>query len=167
MTSQLSLIAACLGAVSGAVVSVNLTVDAYHFATADTPVKFFTRAYNGQLPGPVIRVSQGDTLRIQLTNRLGADIDGPLNTFHSANTTNLHLHGLHISPTGASDDIFRRVRPNSTALYEYANLFRLHTSRKKLTSFAHVTAGTISLRTTHLALSGMVPALARQFQPQN
>ena len=166
MTSQLSLIAACLGAVSGAVVSVNLTVDAYHFATADTPVKFFTRAYNGQLPGPVIRVSQGDTLRIQLTNRLGADIDGPLNTFHSANTTNLHLHGLHISPTGASDDIFRRVRPNSTALYEYGNLSDC-TQAAKLTSFAHVTAGTISLLTTHLALSGMVPALARRFQPQN
>ena len=47
-------------------VTANLTVDVLHFATPDTPISFYTRAYNGRFGGPTIRVKQGDTLKINL-----------------------------------------------------------------------------------------------------
>ncbi|GAA4407481.1 multicopper oxidase family protein [Fodinibacter luteus] len=68
-----------------------------------------TRAlgYNGTSPGPTLRVAPGDVLRLTLTNNLH-------------DTTNLHTHGLHVSPEGESDDVFRMVEPGQSARYEYA-----------------------------------------------
>ena len=68
-----------------------------------------TRAlgYNGTSPGPTLRVAPGDVLRVTLANDLDA-------------TTNLHTHGLHVSPEGNSDNVFRMVEPGQSARYEYA-----------------------------------------------
>ncbi|GAA6524771.1 multicopper oxidase family protein [Intrasporangium sp. DVR] len=68
-----------------------------------------TRAlgYAGTSPGPTMRVNPGDTLRVTLTNRLEA-------------TTNLHTHGLHVSPAGKGDNPFRMVEPGESAQYEFA-----------------------------------------------
>ena len=44
-------------------------------------------------PGPLLRAREGDLLRVELVNRL----DEP---------TNLHFHGLHVSPGGNSDNVF-------------------------------------------------------------
>ena len=99
------------------IVNVSLIVDVFRLTT---PIAFWTRGYNGRFGGAPIRVPQGGTLRITLVNRLdGPDNGGPLNWFRNPNTTNLHLHGLHVSPSGKSDDVFRAVPPNTTAHYEY------------------------------------------------
>ncbi|MEO8850440.1 MAG: multicopper oxidase family protein [Allobranchiibius sp.] len=67
-----------------------------------------TRAlgYNGSSPGPTLRVRPGDVLRVTLQNDLGRP-------------TNVHTHGLHVSPEGTSDNIFRSIAPGSSAGYEY------------------------------------------------
>lgn len=102
------------------VVNVKLTVDVLRFEGSENPINFTTRAYNGQIPGPVISCKQGDTLKITLVNRLLPDnSSGAPNTFTRSNTTNLHLHGLHVSPEGSSDDVFRQVKPNETGSYTY------------------------------------------------
>ncbi len=62
--------------------------------------------YNGSSPGPTLRLRPGDMLRVDLVN----DLDAP---------TNLHTHGLHVSPGGQSDNVFRRVEPGERARYEY------------------------------------------------
>jgi FtsP/CotA-like multicopper oxidase with cupredoxin domain len=62
---------------------------------------------NGTTPGPTLRVKPGDILRVLLNNR----------TEHS---TNLHTHGLHVSPQGNSDNPFIEVRPGERFLYEFA-----------------------------------------------
>ena len=62
--------------------------------------------YNGSLPGPTLRVRPGDTVAVSLANRLG-------------DPTNLHTHGLHVSPEGSSDNVFRRIDPGTTAQYRY------------------------------------------------
>ncbi len=62
--------------------------------------------YNGSSPGPSLVVRPGDVLRVRLEN----DLSEP---------TNLHTHGLHVSPEGNSDNIFRRVDPGTSADYEY------------------------------------------------
>lgn len=62
--------------------------------------------YNGTSPGPTLRVRPGDLLRVELVNRLDA-------------VTNLHTHGLHVSPEGNSDNILVRVAPGEAFHYEY------------------------------------------------
>ena len=37
---------------------------------------------------------------------------------HSFNTTNLHTHGMHVSPVGNSDNVLLAIPPQSTQPYE-------------------------------------------------
>lgn len=62
--------------------------------------------YNSQIPGPVIEVQAGDTVRVHLTNYL-------------TEPTNLHFHGLHISPNGKADNMFLEVPPRERFTYEF------------------------------------------------
>jgi suppressor of ftsI len=61
--------------------------------------------YDGSYLPPTLRVRPGDEIRIRLVNAL-----------HEP--TNLHTHGLSVSPRGASDDIFLRVAPGQVQEYE-------------------------------------------------
>lgn len=61
--------------------------------------------YNGLIPAPRLEVKAGDRLRIQFKNSL----DQP---------TNLHFHGLHLSPEGNQDNVFLHIEPNETFTYE-------------------------------------------------
>lgn len=62
--------------------------------------------FNGGLPGPTLRVRPGDRIRVTLRNRL-------------SEPTNLHLHGLHVSPAGNGDNPFLRIEPGQDFDYEY------------------------------------------------
>ena len=81
------------------------------------------RSYNGQLTGPTLRLKPGDTLRILIDNQLPPDVDPvpPANISipHQFNTTNLHTHGLHVSPQGNSDNVFVEIHPGDKFQYEY------------------------------------------------
>lgn len=63
-------------------------------------------SYNGGLPGPTLYLQPGDRLQVRLTNAL----DEP---------TNLHVHGLHVSPEGNGDNVFIAVNPGETFDYDY------------------------------------------------
>jgi FtsP/CotA-like multicopper oxidase with cupredoxin domain/peroxiredoxin len=79
----------------------------------------YLRSYNGNLVGPTLRAKPGDTLRITLRNDLptqGWKKDS-MNTLHDFNTTNLHTHGLHVSPNGISDNVLLTVEPGATQEY--------------------------------------------------
>ncbi len=78
-------------------------------AAATVPYADGTRwalTYNGTTPGPTLRVRPGDVLTVTLENRL----DAP---------TNLHTHGLHVSPEGDSDNVFVMVDPSQRHTYTY------------------------------------------------
>ena len=62
--------------------------------------------YNGGLPGPTLRLRPGDRLQIRLVNRLAAP-------------TNLHVHGLVVSPEGNADNVFVTVPPGESFDYDY------------------------------------------------
>ncbi|MEX5296599.1 multicopper oxidase family protein [Kocuria sp. CPCC 205268] len=64
------------------------------------------QAFNGSLPGPTLRVRPGDTVRVTMTNGL----DAP---------TNLHVHGLHVSPEDNGDNPFVSIEPGESFDYEY------------------------------------------------
>ena len=76
--------------------------------------------YNGLACGPTIVMDAGETLDVHLINELPAlndDCTDNPNAFHGRNTTNLHTHGLHVSPTTDStgrfdaDNVFVSVVP--------------------------------------------------------
>lgn len=81
------------------------------------------RSYNGRLTGSTWRVKPGDTLRVNLRNDLPDGVPQANsmagNPAHrSANGTNLHTHGLHVSPEGNSDNPFINVEPGQAFDYE-------------------------------------------------
>jgi FtsP/CotA-like multicopper oxidase with cupredoxin domain len=84
--------------------------------------RLWLRSYNGGLVGPTIRVKAGDTLNVLLRNNLPKETDalgmGEMKMdgtcaapTHGFNVTNLHTHGLHISPSGTSDNVYIEVPP--------------------------------------------------------
>jgi len=60
--------------------------------------------YNGSLPGPAYHVYPGDRVEIDLVNNLNE-------------STNLHFHGLHVSPGNNSDNVLLDVEPGMTQHY--------------------------------------------------
>ncbi len=80
------------------VLETTFTLKKQNFDVAGTQVQGF--AYDGQFIGPTLHVRPGDTVRIQLRNEL----DEP---------TNLHSHGVFVSPIGDSDNVLRVMQPSS------------------------------------------------------
>jgi FtsP/CotA-like multicopper oxidase with cupredoxin domain len=73
--------------------------------------------YNGYYPAPTIKVRSGDKLRVNLRNdlsMLGTNILG-----HDRDITNLHTHGLHVSPSGNSDNMMVMLMSGETFTYDY------------------------------------------------
>ncbi|MDQ7979552.1 multicopper oxidase family protein [Paraburkholderia sp. SARCC-3016] len=64
------------------------------------------RMYNGEYIPPVLRVRLDDTLKIRFNNRLP---DEP---------SNLHFHGMSVSPRGHSDNVFVHVPPGGSFDYQ-------------------------------------------------
>ena len=61
--------------------------------------------YNGEYPGPVLRVHPGDTMKIKLVN-------------HAARPMNIHYHGIETSPLDNHDNIHVSVKPGETFDYD-------------------------------------------------
>jgi L-ascorbate oxidase len=77
------------------------------------------RSYNGCPSGPTISIKPGATLRLKLINNLPVESattcppDAAHNTPHCFNTTNIHTHGLHVSPQDPADNVFVSVPPGA------------------------------------------------------
>ena len=109
--------------VSSTTTTVAVTLDMAEYTYVGPGVTQRTRAYNGALAGPTIRIKPGDTLVVTFTNSLPAelhDTSGVHNEFRDFDRTNLHTHGLHVSATSPSDDIFIEVGPGETFTYTYS-----------------------------------------------
>ncbi|MCC9312167.1 multicopper oxidase family protein [Kitasatospora sp. RB6PN24] len=65
------------------------------------------QSYNGRFVAPTIRVAPGSNATIHLVNHLTV-------------ATNLHFHGLHVSPSGQSDDPFLCVPAGASTTYSLA-----------------------------------------------
>lgn len=97
---------------------------------AGCPLKM--RSYYGALVGPTMRVRPGDVIAPLLDNRLPresrAQADSQFLQEDSAafitmrpytfNTTNLHTHGLHVSPKGNSDNVLLAIAPQQKQKYD-------------------------------------------------
>jgi len=75
-------------------------------------------AYNGKNIAPVIRVSPGDTLKIDYENDLPVHSKESCAISPCRNMTNLHFHGLEVSPQSPQDDVIDMMAmPGDTLHY--------------------------------------------------
>lgn len=63
-------------------------------------------AFNESVPGPMMELRSGDEVRIRFRNSL-------------PEPTNLHYHGVHLSPEGQADNIFLQVPPGEVFDYSF------------------------------------------------
>ncbi|MET0164079.1 MAG: multicopper oxidase family protein [Vicinamibacterales bacterium] len=80
----------------------SLTLDAAPRAITVLDRAFTSNVYNGQYIPPVFRLRRGDELQLRLINRIGpADVQ-----IDETQATNLHYHGMSVSPRPPADDIY-------------------------------------------------------------
>lgn len=83
------------------------------------------RNYNDGFVGPTLRVAPGDRMNVRLKNNLPKDDHGThtslhgMTSPHGPNVTNLHTHGLWISPTKPSDDVTLSIEPQGHYDYQF------------------------------------------------
>ncbi|HET7460990.1 MAG TPA: multicopper oxidase family protein [Longimicrobium sp.] len=88
--------------------------------------------YPAQFPGPSFRFAPGDSVRIHLVNALpdtGSQHtclpytthpqDVAPNCFHGSDWTNIHYHGMHVTPDGTGDNVLLEVAPRSSFQYAF------------------------------------------------
>jgi len=87
-------------------------VDAEHAEIEVAPgVRFPAWTYNGAVPGPTLRCTEGDSVIVRFTNRGSMP--------HS-----MHFHGIHAAKM---DGVFEQVSPGETFVYSFnAEPFGLH-----------------------------------------
>jgi len=78
--------------------------------------------FKGREDPPVIRAVPGEDIRISYVNAMATDshekcIDGPCK-----NMTNLHFHGLHVSPAAPQDDVISMMAMPGQSLHYVVNI---------------------------------------------
>ena len=97
------------------------------------------RAYSDGIVGPTLVVNPGDTIALTLDNQLPAH-------------TNLHFHGLHVSPSNNSDNIFLEVHPGE----KFAYSLEIPADHPAGTFWYHSHAHTLSEEQVFGGLSGLI-----------
>lgn len=70
-------------------------------------------AYNDQSPGPLLVANPGDHIKIKIINDLDVETE-IIKGNPYAYKSNLHGHGLHVSPGGNSDNVLLTLEPGET-----------------------------------------------------
>ncbi|MGW3243192.1 multicopper oxidase family protein [Streptomyces sp. NPDC001070] len=68
--------------------------------------RLYALTYNGRYMPPTFRVRPGDRIDLTMANRVNED-------------TNVHVHGLHVSPRSPADDIFIAIKYGRSHHYTY------------------------------------------------
>ena len=75
--------------------------------------RFTSNVYNDLYIPPTLRVRRGDTLLLRLVNRIGpADVE-----ITQKQPTNIHFHGMDVSPKRPGDNVFINVSPGKSFQY--------------------------------------------------
>jgi L-ascorbate oxidase len=93
------------------------------WTTSDDKVELRSFVGSGANPGdfvaPTIRVAPGQRLGIAIDNRLEPCSEEQRKKRECFNDTNLHTHGLWVSPSGNSDNVLISIKPGEQFRYEY------------------------------------------------
>src|SRR5271154_4984021 len=83
-------------------------------------------AFNGEAVAPVIRASPGDVLKITYINDLPAKSPETCAINPCMDMTNLHFHGLTVSPNAPQDDVLTMLAKPSQVLHYSVEIPRDH-----------------------------------------
>jgi FtsP/CotA-like multicopper oxidase with cupredoxin domain len=83
-------------------------------------------AFEGQRVAPVIRAHPGDVLKITYLNELPATSSETCALNPCMNMTNLHFHGLTVSPNSPQDDVIGMMAMPGQALHYSVEIPRAH-----------------------------------------
>jgi FtsP/CotA-like multicopper oxidase with cupredoxin domain len=90
---------------------------------SDDKVELRSFVGSGEKPGdfvaPTIRVAPGQKLSVMLDNQLEPCTDAQRSNHSCFSDTNLHTHGMWVSPSGHSDNVLVSVHPGEQFRYEY------------------------------------------------
>jgi FtsP/CotA-like multicopper oxidase with cupredoxin domain len=76
-------------------------------------------SFQGKQEAPAIRANPGDSIDITLRNDMSANLNSRCATGPCMNMTNLHFHGLHVSPNSPQDDVLSMMAmPGQTLQYK-------------------------------------------------
>lgn len=100
---------------------VSLTLDAVNENGRDA------FAFEGETVAPVIRASPGDTLRITYANNLPAKSAETCAVDPCMDMTNLHFHGISVSPHAPQDDVLTMLAKPGQVLHYSVRIPRDHT----------------------------------------
>jgi FtsP/CotA-like multicopper oxidase with cupredoxin domain len=76
---------------------------------------FTSNVFNNHYTAPTLRVRRGDEIRLRLRNRIAdaaVQIDGP-------ELTNVHYHGMDVTPVPPGDNVYIRVKPGGRYDYRF------------------------------------------------
>lgn len=105
---------------------VRFTTSEVYNTVMDKNISLLHRSYNGRLVGPTLRLKPGDSMIVNLRNNLPVyqpsetcdpylpiqdGIDPNYMDTLRFNNTNLHTHGLHVSPMAHGDNVFVNLNP--------------------------------------------------------
>jgi len=80
--------------------------------------------YNGGFPGPTLLVRPGDTIDLTFINKIVKDQADTKPGYgrppRLSNQTNLHYHGMHVSPVGTADNMLVMVDANGSFRYRFS-----------------------------------------------
>jgi FtsP/CotA-like multicopper oxidase with cupredoxin domain len=79
-------------------------------------------SFNGKASAPVIRAWPGDTLKIEYINELPKIANEPCAIEPCRNMTNLHFHGLEVSPHGPQDDVLDMMAMPGDTLHYFVKI---------------------------------------------
>jgi len=85
-------------------------------ATRDRTSGHNAFAYNGETVPPLIRVMPGSVIKLHYVNNLPIQSDEMCASGRCSNMTNLHFHGLHVSPKSPQDDVLTMMAMPGEAL---------------------------------------------------
>jgi suppressor of ftsI len=71
--------------------------------------RYVTETYEGTFPGPTLVMCPGDKVTVHV-----------INDMKTGEPTNLHVHGLHVSPNANHDNIFIEIAHGHRQTYDYA-----------------------------------------------
>ena len=112
--------------------NVDLKLEASSGLTRVAGSDVYGRTYErADFVGPTIHVQPGDTIRVSFENNLGTRPD------EQAVLTNIHYHGLHVSPEKISDNIFRTFQPKPDKENPYASVVKLEPNQPVGTYWYH------------------------------
>ncbi len=97
------------------------------------------KKYDAQINGPTLHVGQGGTIRITFNNNSGQD-------------TNIHYHGLHVSPERESDNVFQVFKTGTSR----QSVVHIPTNHPVGSYWYHVHLHGISESQVNGGLSGML-----------